>query len=439
MTESISITGLSHGPAAVGRSKSGKVVFVPYAAPGDTVEVAITKETKSFCEATLVSVQSESAQRIQPACPFFGQCGGCSWMHIAYEAQLEAKRADVVNQLSRIGGVKREEAEALVAPCRASKKTLSYRNKLELASGFNDAGAFQVGFHQSASSEIVTPQSCPLAASGIEKAPRALRGALSYLQGKSDLGIYRIGVRRSLRTKQTEIALWTPPQAFPRKMAVDTLSSALRNTSIVRVLADPGKARKVKKVEALSGNGYWEEELSGFRYMVSAPSFFQVNTPQAEAMIAEVVDSLELTRHSVVADLYCGVGSFTLPLAQRCDTVFAVESAASAVRDLRRNAQINNADIDVIGGDSARELAALGALDALIVDPPRAGLAESAPQTIAQAGPERLAYVSCNPATWARDIARLARVGYTLKKAIPFDLFPQTYHVETLSILEKTQ
>lgn len=439
MTEVITITGLSHGPAAIGRSKSGKVVFVPYACPGDSVEIAITKETKSFCEATIQSIVSESPERVKPPCPFFGKCGGCSWMHIPYEMQLKAKRDDVVNQLSRIGGIARESAETLVEPCRPSKKTLGYRNKLELASGFNAASTFQVGFHQTGSSEIVTPQSCPLAQTGIEKAPRALRGALSYLQGNTDLGIYRIGIRRSARTNSTEIALWTPPQAFPRKTTVDTLSSALKTTSIVRVLADPGKARKVKKVEVLFGKGFWEEKLADHRFMVSAPSFFQVNTLQAEAMIKETMNELDLSRHSVVADLYCGVGSFTLPLAERCDTVFAVESAASAVRDLRRNAQINNTQIEVIGGDSARELKALGSLDALIVDPPRAGLADSAPKTIALAGPERLAYISCNPSTWARDIARLASVGYTLKKAIPFDLFPQTYHVETLSILEKTK
>lgn len=438
MTEVITITGLSHGPAAVGRSRSGKVIFVPYACPGDSVEVDIVKESKSFCEGIVRSIVSKSPNRIKPACPFFEQCGGCSWMHISYDMQLKAKRDDVVNQLSRIGGVSREKAEQLVEECRPSKKTLGYRNKLELASGFDKHGNFQVGFHQVGSSTIATPKSCPLAAAGIEKAPKALRGALSYLQGKTDLGIYRIGIRRSVRTNHTEIALWTPPQAFPRKIAVDTLSSALKNTSIVRVLADPGKARKVKKVEVLSGNGFWEEKLADHRFMVSAPSFFQVNTPQAEAMIQEAVHELSLSQHSVAADLYCGVGSFTLPLAKACEAVFAVEAASSAVKDLRRNTQINNVtNVEVIGGDSAHELKELGSLDALVVDPPRSGLAESTPKTIAKVAPNRLVYVSCNPSTWARDIARLASEGYALKKAIPYDLFPQTYHVETLSILER--
>ena len=215
------------------------------------------------------------------------------------------------------------------------------------------------------------------------------------------------------------------------------LGSALKATSIVRVIADPGKARAVKNVECLAGRGYWEEELCDTRFKVSAPSFFQVNTAQAEVLVNTAIEGLELDEDAVVADLYCGVGSFTLPLEEYCDMVYAVESAASSVRDLRRNADENGAWIDVIGGDSARELPELGHLDALVVDPPRTGLAEGVAESIAAAEPERVAYVSCNPTTWARDVSRLESCGYTLARVVPVDLFPQTYHNELVSIFHR--
>lgn len=434
----IEITGMTYGANAVGRADDGKVVFVPGAAVGDVVEVAFTKESASFREGELLEIVDAGPNRVEPACPFASVCGGCPWMHVSYAAQLEAKRANVVSQLSRIGGVGREAAEELVGACVPSKREVGYRNKLEMAAGRDGRGRFMLGFHERGGKLAAAPKMCLLGARGIEKAPGALRGALSYLQGQGDLGIFRVGVRRSVRTQETEVALWTAPSGFPRKAAVDTITSALKCTSVVRVLADEGKARRVKKVEVLHGKGSWSEELLGIPYRISAPSFFQVNTAQAEKMIQLVLDGLELDEESVVADLYCGAGTFTLPLAQACDFVYAVESAASSVRDLRRNLEATGLDnIEVIGGDSARELPALGELDALVVDPPRAGLAKGVCESIAATGANRVAYVSCDPATWARDIARFANVGYELVRATPVDLFPQTYHVETVSILTR--
>lgn len=437
MSEHITITGLSYGTSAIGRTNEGKVVFVDGAVPGDVVAVDVTKDTKSYCEGTLVSILEPSPKRTTPACPMAGICGGCPWMHVDYAAQCEAKRANVVNQLNRIGGKSKEEAEALVGPCQPSKRELGYRTKLEFNTSFDKAGQFHLGFMGHKGNELVEPKVCPLGVRVIEKSPGALRGALRYLQGTRDLGIFRIGVRGSLRTKEVEVALWTPPSSFPRKAVADTLSSALNCTSIVRVMADQGKARKIKGVESLYGKGCWSETLCDTTFKVSAPSFFQVNTAQAEYLVEGAIESLGLTEHSTVADLYCGVGTFTLPLAKRVDNVFAVESAASSVRDLRRNAELSQVYVDVIGGDSARELPKLGNLDALIVDPPRAGLSKGVPEDIASAGPLRVAYISCDPATWARDVARFDKVGYKLIQATPVDLFPQTYHVETLSILER--
>ena len=279
-------------------------------------------------------------------------------------------------------------------------------------------------------------ESTHLAHKQIEKAPKALGGAIRYAQGNQDLGIFRVGVRHSLATGELEVALWTKPGAFPRGMFAKTLSSACKATSVVRVLADPGKARKIKGVEILDGRGYWRERIGDAEFSTQAPSFFQVNTAQAGKLVELVTQGLGGVEGAYIADLYAGGGTFSIPLALAGADVVAVESAGSSVRDLRFNAENNGVDIEVVGGDAARELTELGELDALVVDPPRAGLAENVPADIAAAQPAHVAYVSCDPATWARDIARFAECGYRLVAATPVDLFPQTYHIETVSFLE---
>ncbi|MCH4183952.1 MAG: 23S rRNA (uracil(1939)-C(5))-methyltransferase RlmD [Eggerthellaceae bacterium] len=438
MTERMSIDSLTYGAAGIGRDETGRAVFVDESAPGDVVDVAIDTEKKRYACAHIDQIITPSPQRIEPRCPHAHQCGGCTWQHIAYQAQLQAKRANVMQALTHIAHVSPEEAQTLTAECIPSKREFGYRNKLELATSMKPPKPLVVGFHQSHSHQLEPADSCPLAVRTIEHTPKALRGALRYLQGSNDLGIYRIGVRSSLRTHSTEIALWTSPGPFPRAAAAKTLSSTLKTSSIVRIMANPGKSRKIKGVEVLSGAGHWVEELHGFNYCVSAPSFFQVNTAQADKLIDLVIEGLQIDSSMRVADLYCGVGTFTLPIAQLCNETLAVESAASSVRDLRRNAQNAKVDIEIVGGDSARELPTMGHLDALVVDPPQTGLADGVAQDIAHANPHRVAYVSCNPSTWARDIVRLGECGYKLIQATPVDLFPQTYHVETVSILERT-
>ncbi len=435
MTETVAIDRMSYGSAAVGRLASGKTVFVEGAAPGDTVEVEIVEDKPRFARARLVTVAEPGPDRV--AAPCVAGCGGCPWAHLSYAAQLAAKRANVVDALVRTGRMDAARAEALVAPCVPSKRQWGYRNKLELACGADGAGRLTLGMRSEGSAELVPLDRCPLANRLIEGAPKALRGALRFLSGNEDLGIFRVGVRGSLRTKDVEVALWTAPGPFPRAAAAKTLASACKNTSLVRVVAEPGRARKVKKVEAISGKGCWEEELAGERFLTSAPSFFQVNTAQAEKLIALVAEGLALEEGAFVADLYAGGGTFSVPLAAAGAEVVAVEAAGSSVRDLRRNAERAGVYVDVVGGDTARILPELGSLDALVVDPPRAGLAPGVVDSIVAAAPQRVAYVSCDPATWARDAALFEAAGYRLALATPVDLFPQTYHVEVVSIFER--
>lgn len=436
-TETVRVERMAYGSAGVGRLASGKAVFVEGAVAGDVAEVVVTDEKPRLAFARAARIVEPSPDRAQkPLCPHALECGGCAWSQLAYDVQLAHKRACVVDALVRNAHVERERAEELVAPCAPSKRQTGYRNKLELACGTDAAGRFTLGFHREGTHDIVEPATCPLAVRYIERAPRALRGALRFLQGSQDLGIYRVGVRGSVRTKSVEVALWTPPSAFPRTAVAKTLVDALRATSVVRVLAEPGRARKVKKVEALEGKGLWEESLADARFFTTAPSFFQVNTAQAERLVDLVMEGLEIEQGSYVADLYAGGGTFSVPLARAGADVVAVEVAGSSVRDLRRNADANRVEVEAVCGDVARELPELGELDALVVDPPRAGLEPSVVDSIAAARPARVAYVSCDPQTWARDVERFASRGFRLARVTPVDMFPQTYHVETVSIFE---
>ncbi len=347
----------------------------------------------------------------------------------------------------------------------------------------NDSSINDLGINNLDTSEIpaqtcsvVCPKTCSIAHSKMQNAACALRGALRFVQGSSDFNIFRVGVRASGRTNSLQVAIWTDPGAIPRLKVARVIEDAMHPTSIVRVMAKPGRARKIKGVEVLSGEGFWREELCAQSFLVSAPSFFQVNTLQAENMVRAVMgflsakDDVELQefldrwredcscspseknnnnkKHKKredapsllglkVADLYSGVGTFSVPLATHGADVVAVESASSSVRDLRRNADNAQTYIDVLGGDAAREIKALKNIDALVVDPPRAGLDRSMSASIADAGPQKIVYVSCNPATLARDVSRLETSGYSLKAVLPIDMFPQTYHVECVSLLQK--
>lgn len=433
MTETLQIEKMSYGPCAIAHEASGRTVFVQGAVPGDVVEARIVSERKSFAEAQVTRVVEASADRTAPADPELVTSVE-PWAILAYPAQLAAKRANVVDALARNGGIPRADAEKLVEEVRPSKRTYGYRNKLELAAFSDAAGRFQLGFREQGTEECAAAKKCSLAVRPIERAPKALTGALRYMAGGQDLGIYRVGVRASLRTKSVEVALWTPPSAFPRGFAAKMLEEAIGATSVVRVIADPGSSRRVKRVEVLSGKGFWLEEACGLSFSVSAPSFFQVNTAQAEALVKLALEMAEVEEGSFVADVFAGAGMFSLPLADAGADVVAIELSGSAVRDLRRNADANGLFVDAVCDDAVRALDQLEGTDVVLVDPPRAGLEKRVLEGICQAVPARVVYVSCDPQTMARDAARFANQGYRLVRTCPVDLFPQTYHVETVNL-----
>ena len=447
MFETLSLKRLSTGGAAIGQLADGRTAFIDYGCPGDVACAVIDTEKPRFVRGHVKSLVEASPQRTAPRCPVFGWdgCGGCQWQHLDPDVARAAKRDLVGDALTRIG--KLPDVEPLTAPTLGAAEAYGYRNKIELEARLVK-GRLELGFHRAGSGELINPDACPLFSGPQKDLLKAVRGALRYGLGSTDFGLSRVALRYSARTGAFEIACVTEPGTFPRARVAQTLKTACpQATSIVRVLQKTparGNGRRVaapqfKGVEVLAGAGYWEERLGGFTYKVSAPSFFQVNTAAAELLVAYALRELAVDGSDHVADLYCGVGTFSLPLATAAGALTAVESSGPALRDLRRNLHDAGLSGEVIGGEVGRDSAAITGVDALVVDPPRAGLAPAACAEIARLKPARLAYVSCDPATLARDLAILTGEGsaYDLRAVQPVDLFPQTAHVECVATLSR--
>lgn len=433
----VEVERMAYGPDAIAHDAEGRVVMVSGAVAGDVVEAEVTEDRGSFVRARATEVVEPSPDRVGAVCPLDGACGGCPWARLSREAQLVAKRSCVVDALSRIGHVDRGRAEDLVRPTLAAGDPWGYRNKVELAFA-REGGRAMLGMHAREGAGVVRCASCPLLDEGSRRLVRGVSGALSYLAGSHELDVGRVAIRTSSRTGDLEVALWTPPSPFPRHLAAKVLGDAVSPTSVVRVIAKgPAKARRVARVERLSGAGSWSERVAGGVMRLSAPSFFQVNTAGADLLASLVLEALDPGEGDACWDLYSGAGTFTLPLARRAGWVEAIEAAGSSVRDLRRNLEAEGLDnVGVTGGDVARE-APDESPDLVVVDPPRAGLAGDVVRALSGCGARRICYVSCDPATLARDLARFEAAGPWRPVSVqPVDQFAQTYHVETVTLLE---
>jgi 23S rRNA (uracil1939-C5)-methyltransferase len=422
----LTIESLAYGGAGVAHAPDGIAVFVQGACPGDVVEADVTERHPRHMLARITSVIEPSADRIDPPCPYFGVCGGCQWQHISLAAQHSAKHRAVADALARIG-----QLDVTVDEIVPSPNEYGYRNKVELTVTPSPSGP-TVGFARLGTAEIVAIDECLLLPTPARRAPKALRGAIRYLAGRSETQIDRVSLRVAT-TGDVEVDVWTPPGSFPRQLGAKVLADAVGARTVTRVIAKgPGVARDVVRVEVLAGRGAWRERLADDTYLVSAPSFFQVNTRAAVALRAHVEQLAAASAPQVIADVYAGVGTFTLPLARVAPTV-AIEGSSHALGDLRRNLDAAGLEADILPGDAEHALEEVEGVDLVVVDPPRSGLDTTAGQALMGARPARIIYVSCDPATLARDAAALAREGFVMDSATPFDLFPQTYHVETVA------
>ena len=401
----LQLTAITHGGAALGRHE-GRVIFVPYALPGETVRVEITEDKGRFAFARLAEVLEPSPDRIAPPCPYFGPtgCGGCQWQHVDYQAQLRLKAEIVADQLTRIGKI----ADPSVRPTLPDGSGWAYRNHAQ----FHPASAGDLGFQAAASHNVIAIEECPI-----------LHPLLADLYATLDLdfeGLLRLSLRAGAATGD-RMLVFEMVEDLPPSLEIDL------PVSCVLLLSDGRHAN-------LIGHNHITETVAGHTYRISAPSFFQVNTPQAAQLVRLVLEYLDLQGDETVLDAYCGVGLFTTHLAEHAGLVVGVELAPAAVADLLENtAGFDN--VEVIEGPVEAVLPDLDIpLDAAIVDPPRAGVDRFALDALVASRPARLVYVSCDPATLARDAKRLAHAGYRLVEVQPVDMFPQTYHVESVAL-----
>jgi 23S rRNA (uracil1939-C5)-methyltransferase len=403
----LQLTAMAHGGAALGRHE-GHVIFVPYALPGETVRVEIVEDKGRYAFARLVEVLAPSPNRITPPCPYFGPtgCGGCQWQHIDYQSQLRFKAEVIVDQLTRIGKI----TDPLVHATLPDSSGWAYRNHAQ----FHPASDGGLGFQTAASDEVVQIAECLIL-------HPMLSDLFAALDPDFDLpSLSRLSLRAGTETGDRMLIFETADD-LPPGLEIDL------PVSCVLLLSDGIHVN-------LIGKNHIVETVAGHTYRISAPSFFQVNTPQAAQLVQQVMAYLDLKGNETILDAYCGVGLFTAHLAKQADLVVGIELDPTAVADLLENTAEQD-NVEIIEGPVEAVLPNLDLVfDAAVVDPPRAGLDRFVVDALAEQGPRHIVYVSCDPATLARDAQRLIRASYRLVEVQPVDMFPQTYHIESIAL-----
>lgn len=434
------IDGYASGGEGVARIE-GMAVFVKGALLGERAEVRIEHIGHSAAWGHIEKLTEPSLTRIQPDCPYYGSCGGCQFRHMAYEEELGAKRQRVEDALRRIGG-----ADLPVSVIHGAKNTYRYRNKVQFPVS-NSA----VGYYQGRTHKVVDISDCLLQ----PELDTVCRTAVKEWMGRSHVSAYDEGTGKGLvrhlflRTNSAGEVLCCVVVNGTSLPHEDELVTALRTAA--PTLAGVVLSVNTRKTNVILGNEYrtlwgrdWlEETLCGHIFRLSAPSFFQVNREQTEVLYRRALEFAALTGTETVVELYCGIGAISLTLSEQAKQVIGVEVVPQAVADARENAKRNGLEGRARfecgdAGGLAAQLAAEGIRpDVVVVDPPRKGLASEVVDTIARMAPNRIVYVSCDPATLARDIKRFAPMGYEPVKAEAVDLFPRTAHVETIVLLQR--
>ena len=436
------MTGFTSEGAGVCRIK-GRAVFVPRALPGETWRVRIVKVTKTAVFGRGEERLTTSPERVEPDCPNFGRCGGCNLMHMSYECELQMKLDRVNDALRRIGGTE-VRAERILG----SERVEGYRNKAIYAVGEGENGPV-AGFYRTGSHDIIPAPNCLLQSDEASKCAGAVvdwmrTNGVSAWNGRS--GTVRHVYTRRARDGAALCCVVTGRRLSPS--LTRSLTEALRIacpalTGVVEcVNRTEGNTVLSGDFRTLWGSGTLRDRLCGFEFELAPQAFYQINPPQAERLYAQALEYALPERGGTVLDLYCGAGTISLCLSQRAERVIGAEIVPEAVENARANAErygVTNAEF-ICGdaGEAARELKSRGITpDAIVVDPPRKGMDAPALEAIASMQPDRLVYVSCDPATLSRDISRLRPLGYTPASALAVDMFPRTAHVETVVLLSK--
>lgn len=462
LLENITITDVAAEGKAIAKVDN-LVIFVPYAVPGDVVDLQIKRKKHSYAEAEVVKVHQYSDKRVKPFCKHFGICGGCKWQCLSYEDQLFYKQKQVVDNLTRIGKVEIPE----VSPILGSKHIKEYRNKLEfgfsnkkwltqeeISSGQKFDNMDAVGFHiPGAFDKILDIDQC-LLMSDINNRLRnsireyAISHQLSFYDLRAQTGLLRNMMLRTSATGEIMLLMQfcirtDEEQSQANQVLAHVHTNFPEVTSLLWV--NNLKCNDTigdLDIQTYAGTDYIYETMENLRFKVGPKSFYQTNTEQAYELYKVARNFAGLTGNELVYDLYTGTGTIANFVAKQARQVIGIEYVPEAIEDAKVNAQLNNLDNTLFYAGDMKDILnrefieKRGTPDVIITDPPRAGMHTDVIDTILFASPQRIVYVSCNPATQARDL-QLLSVAYQVKAVQPVDMFPQTHHVENVVLLEK--
>ena len=420
---------------------NGAVVFVPHAVRGEEIDLRITKVMKTSCAGEIVKIHDPSPERMEPECPYAGKCGGCAYRHLTYPEELWAKRQRVQDALTRIGGLDLTVEEILGA-----KNPEHYRNKSQYPVGADGS----IGFFQARTHKVVPIRRCLIQTEAADRTAQAVgewmrRYKISAYDETTGKGLVRHVCVRVNRKGESLCCVVVNGNKVPREPELAAyVTAAVPHTVGVLLNSNTRRGNVVlgDKYRTLFGRNYLMDTLCGLEFKLSMPSFYQVNRDQAEVLYGKALEFAGLTGNETVLDLYCGIGTITLCLAKAAKRVIGAEIVPPAIRDAKENALRNHIEnAEFFCGDAADIAAKLESdglrPDVVTVDPPRKGLAPEVIASVAAMGPEKVVYVSCDPATLGRDVKIFREFGYEAKRAAAVDMFPGTAHVETVVLLSK--
>jgi len=442
----LTLENLALGGEAIARINEGMVVFVRGGIPGDRGIVEIIKRKKRFAVGKLVELLEPSSLRIPPHCEYFGRCGGCKWQYLSYENQLTFKHQQVAEAFGHIGKIQ----EAPVNDVIGMESPWYYRNKMEFTFGQDEKEGLILGQHYAGHwDQLVDLHNCYLQSEDSVEVfalcrDFARKQELTTFSTITGEGLLRhVVVREGKHTGDIMVNIVTSAEYFPQmdRFVRYLMAGFPRITSIVQTInRRKGQSSQGQEELLIYGDSTIKETINNLSFEISARSFFQTNTVQAETLYQTIQRMAEVDGSGVVVDLYCGTGSIALHLAPQAKMVYGIELVEEAVRNAEQNAERNQIkNVSFHCGEVQKVLPDVlpGSPELIVVDPPRAGLTKKIVGHILKATPRQIIYVSCNPATLARDIPMLSDGGYTIQEVQPVDMFPHTYHIETVVNLTK--
>ncbi len=440
----LEISGFAHDGAGVGKYE-GFTVFVPHTVPGEKVRARLTSVKKTYGKASCLEILEMHPHRTEPRCPVYKICGGCQIQHISYETQLEYKRQQVVDHFARIGGM-----EVSIRPVLGMEEPWRYRNKAQVPFGVQK-GKVAAGFYAPRTHQIVDMDACLIQHELNDQVIRKVKKLAQRLKTpiydeQKHRGILRhVMVRTGFYTGELMIVLVTNGRKIPHRekwieelrREFPRLKSLMQNIHHKQSNVVLGPENQV-----LWGRKVIYDRIGDVTFAISPHSFFQINPVQTRVLYDQVAKYAALTGNETVIDAYCGIGTIALYLARHANRVYGVEIVGAAIRDAKRNAEINRMDHVTFEAGAAEEVMPRWYNegiwpDVVVVDPPRKGCDPVLLDTVASMNPGRIVYVSCNSSTLARDAKYLAELGYRVREVQPVDMFPQTGHVECVVLITK--